>query len=189
MIIKWRELLHIWCLNSQKKRFLQVKYLIDVPSIGQQGCATQFSAGKNYWSKSSCNNKYYYTVISCLSGKKKITRRCCILFTSWNPRLLHQWHQEMYCCLIHYGYTPVVIHHLEIHISSLPMWKRTLLWRNAKIKWTRYNIINIFNYILINPYNHDYIISLIELASNLAITHYSFELYIKMVNKALLKKV
>ena len=58
--------------------FHEVKRKLDLPSLNEDGCATQFSVGRNYWSKSHIDNDYYYTVLSCLSAKEE--DHCKVLY-------------------------------------------------------------------------------------------------------------
>ena len=58
--------------------FHEVKKELNLPSLNENGCATQFSVGRNYWSKSHVDDDYYYTVLSCLSAKEE--DHCKVLY-------------------------------------------------------------------------------------------------------------
>ena len=48
----------------------RLKKDMEIPTMGKDGCCTQFCVGQNYWAPMHSDNDYYYTTLSCFTSNK-----------------------------------------------------------------------------------------------------------------------
>lgn len=53
--------------TNEKQGFLSIKEALDLPTVADRCCSTQFSVGYNYWSKVHSDDDYFFTHLSCIA--------------------------------------------------------------------------------------------------------------------------